>query len=108
MNDTPVTEAMCEARRRLHDERFDRDFSRLDKAEGRLEKLEDLMHEVSKCSEKLTTLVEANTKTERNHEERITEIEKKPGTYWDKVIAGIIGAAVAALMALVLSGGAGV
>lgn len=108
MNDTPVTEAMCAARRQLDDERFARDKSRLGKAEARLDKLEDLMHEISECNVKLTALVEKNTGDVKDHEERITEIEKKPGTYWDKVIAGIIGAAVAALMALVLSGGAGI
>jgi septation ring formation regulator EzrA len=108
MNDTPVTEAMCAARRQLDDERFARDKSRLGKAEARLNKLEDLMHEISECNVKLTALIEKNAETVDDHEERLTEIEKKPGTYWDKVIAGIIGAAVAALMALVLSGGAGV
>lgn len=108
MNDTPVTEAMCAARRQLDDERFARDKSRLGKAEARLDKLEDLAHEISECNVKLTALIEKNAETVADHEDRITEIEKKPGTYWDKVIAGIIGAAVAALMALVIAGGMGV
>lgn len=108
MNDTPVTEQMCAARRQLDDERFARDKSRLGKAEARLDRLEDLMRVNSECNVKLTALIEKNAEKVDDHEERITEIEKKPGTYWDKVIAGIIGAAVAALMALVLSGGAGV
>lgn len=107
MNDTPVTEQICEARRQLDDERFARDKSRLGKAEARLDRLEDLMRVNSECNVKLTALIEKNAEKVDDHEERITEIEKKPGTYWDKVIAGIIGAAVAALMALVLSGGVG-
>ena len=74
----------------------------------RLDKLEDLMRVNSECNVKLTALIEKNAEKVDDHEDRITEIEKKPGTYWDKVISGIIGAAVAALMALVLSGGAGV
>lgn len=108
MNDTPVTEAMCIARRQLDDERFARDKERLGSAETRLDNLEKVMREMSECNAKLTVLIENQSKTVDDHENRITDIEKRPGTYWDKVLAGIIGAAVAALMALIINGGGGV
>ena len=100
-----VTEQLCEARRNTDDERFARDKSRLGKAEERLTDIEKVMRETSECNVKLTVMVEGLNKSNDNHERRITDIEKKPGTYWDKIVAGIIGAAVSALMALIFSGG---
>lgn len=104
MPDCYVTEQLCAARRNTDDERFGRDKTRLDKAEKRLDDMEKLMHEMSECNAKLTIMVENLKKSDEDHEDRITEIEKKPGSYWEKIVAGIIGAAVAALMAIVLKG----
>lgn len=103
MNDTPVTEALCTARRQTDDERFARDKSRLGKAEARLDDMERLMHQLSECNTKLTAIIEAQTKDFEDHEARLTEIEKKPGSYWDKVVAALIGAAVAALVGFALA-----
>ena len=105
MNDTPVTEALCAARRQTDDERFARDKSRLGKAEARLDDMEKLMHQLSECNTKLTAIIEAQTKDIEDHEARLTEIEKKPGTYWDKVVAALIGAAVTALVGLLRAQG---
>lgn len=104
MNENFVTEQLCAARRNMDDERFGRDKSRLDKTEKRLDDMEKLLREVSECNAKLTIMVENLQKSDEDHEERITDIEKKPGSYWDKIVAGIIGAAVAALMAIVFKG----
>lgn len=106
MPDCFVTEQLCAARRNTDDERFGRDKSRLDKDEKRIDDMEKLLHEVSECNAKLTIMVENLSKSNDDHESRITDIEKKPGTYWDKIVAGIIGAAVAALMAIVFKGAA--
>lgn len=105
MNDTPVTEALCAARRQTDDERFARDKSRLGKAEARLDDIEKLMHQLSECNTKLTAIIEAQTKDIEDHKARLAEIEKKPGTYWDKVVAAIIGAAATALWAMIRNGG---
>lgn len=104
MSDCYVTEQLCAARRNTDDERFGRDKSRLDKEEKRIDDMEKLLHEVSECNAKLTIMVENLNKSSDDHEDRITDLEKKPGVYWDKIVAGIIGAAVAALMAVVLRG----
>ena len=104
MSDCYVTEQLCAARRNTDDERFGRDKSRLDKEEKRIDDMEKLLHEVSECNAKLTIMVENLSKSNDDHENRITDLEKKPGSYWEKIVAGIIGAAVAALMAIVLKG----
>ena len=101
-----VTEQLCAARRNTDDERFSRDLSRIEKAEARIDDMEKLMHEMSECNAKLTIMVENLNKKSENHEDRITDIEKKPGTYWDKIVAGVIGAIVTAVMAVILKGGA--
>ena len=105
MNDTPVTEALCAARRQTDDERFARDKSRLGKAEARLDDVEKLMHQLSECNTKLTAILETQIKDIEDHEARLAAIEKKPGTYWDKVVAAIIGAAASALWAMIRNGG---
>ena len=105
MTENFVTEQLCAARREMDDERFGRDKTRLDKAEKQLEGMGKVIYEISECNAKLTIMVENLSKSNEDHEKRLTEIEMKPGTYWDKIIAGIIGAAVAALMAAVMRGG---
>ena len=99
-----VTEQLCAARRNTDDERFSRDKCRIEKVEENISDMEKLMYEVSECNAKLTIMVDNLRKSSEDHEKRITEIEKKPGTYWDKIVSGIIGAVVAAFMALVLAG----
>ena len=105
MNDTPVTEALCAARRQTDDERFARDKSRLGRAEARLDDVEKLMHQLSECNTKLTAILETQAKDFEDHEARLAAIERKPGTYWDKVVAAIIGAAASALWAMIRNGG---
>lgn len=103
-NDCYVTEQLCAARRHTDEERFGRDNTRLDKAESRLDDMEKLLHQVSECNAKLTVMVESLKQVDEDHEDRISDLEKKPGAYWEKIVAGVIGAAVAAFMALVLKG----
>lgn len=107
MADCFVTEQLCEARRKTDDERFGRDKSRLDKAEKRIDDMEKLLHEMSECNVKLTALVESQGKIADDHEERITEIEKKPVTYWEKVVVGLITAAAGVIAGILFGGGLG-
>ena len=67
--------------------------------------VEKLMHQLSECNTKLTAILETQTKDIEDHEARLAAIEKKPGTYWDKVVAAIIGAAASALWAMIRNGG---
>lgn len=104
MSDCYVTEQLCAARRNTDDERFARDKSRLGKVEQRLDDMEKLMHEVSQCNAKLTLMVENLNKSSDDHEDRISEIEKKPGTYWEKVVLAIITAAAGIVAGLMFGG----
>lgn len=44
-------------------------------------------------------------KEQEDHEKRIREIELRGGKWFDKIISGVIGAAVAAFMAYIILGG---
>ena len=84
-----------EACKKLYDERFERDKERLNK-------LEKLTEEVSKCSIRLSEMVENDRKDIEDHERRIDAIEHKPSDMWDKIISGIIAAVVAFLVGGIL------
>lgn len=95
MNDANVSEAVCQARQQLQAERMNRDKERLDKTE-------ELLAEVSRCAIKLTDITDAHEKKLAEHEKRLGEIEQRPRTWIDKVIAGVIAAAVTFIMGLIL------
>lgn len=90
-----MNDSVCEARGQLYDERFDRD-------KKRIEKLEDLTAKVSECNIKLSTIVNNHNDKLNDHEKRLDDIENRPANLWDKVVSGIIAAAVAFLMGVVL------
>lgn len=104
MPENYVSEELCKARMASDTERFSRDKARLDKMETKVDGIEKLLHEVSECNAKLTVMIEGLNDNSDDHERRITDIEKKPKNYWDKVVTGVISAIVAALMAIVLGG----
>lgn len=95
MPEKVVTEEICALRVKAFDERFQRD-------KERLEKIEALTQEVSKCNIQLTEIIRSQGEAIRDHEERLHEIERRPGVLWDKVTAGIIAASVSAFMTFIL------
>ena len=76
-------------------ERFARDRERLERLEG-------LTDTVSQCSIKLSEIARQNDEKLRQHEKRLEGLEDRPGNLWDKVAAGVIAAAAAFLMGVVL------
>ena len=85
-------------RKELCDERFARDKKRISDAEDGLDRLTTLVTE-------LAGIVKANTESNADHEKRIRAIESRGGQWLDKIIAGVIGAAVAAFVAYIITGG---
>ena len=79
----------------LFDERFARDKERIDKIDELLKKLSD-------CQIQLTEIEKTNQEKLADHEKRLDEIEHRPLGWVDKAISGIIAAAVAFLMGVVL------
>lgn len=93
MNNTPVNEAVCAARRKIDDERFSRDKDRLDN-------IEPLMRKLSECTVQNAQIIKAHESKLSDHEKRLDEIEHQPKAWMDKIWSGIIAAAVAAMMGL--------
>lgn len=61
----------------------------------RLDKLEDLIDAIHKQSEAIVTLgveLKHNTDSTENLATRVGNLEKRPGTLWDKLVFGLIGA----------------
>lgn len=88
-------ENVCAEHEKLCDERFARDKHDIDE-------LKQLTRKVSECSIKLSGIAEQHNEKLKDHESRLDELERRPGNLWDKVIAGIIAAAVVFLMEVVL------
>ena len=87
MNNAPVTESVCAARRALNDDRFARD-------KERLEKTEDLIDKVTECQIPLTEIMKSHNEKIADHEKRLGEIEHRPVAWVDKFIAAVIAAVV--------------
>lgn len=92
---TPVSEALCAARRYTDEERFKRD-------KERIEKTEELLEKVSECQIQNSEILKNHDEKLADHEKRLDEIEHQPKAWMDKIISGIIAAAVAFLMGTVL------
>jgi len=90
-----VTEEVCALRVKAFDERFQRD-------KERLEKIETLTQEVSKCNIQLTEIIRSQGETIRDHEERLHEIERRPRLWWDNITAAIVAASVSAFISFLL------
>lgn len=90
-----MNEAVCDERGKRYDERFDRDLRRI-------EKVEELTAEMGKCNVKLSTIIQNHDERLGDHEKRLDAIEERPTQWWDKIISGVIAAAVAFLMSAML------
>ena len=95
-NNNPVTEDVCAARRVLNDERFGRD-------KERLEKTEELLNKVSECQIQLTEISKTHAGKIADHEKRLDDIEHQPKAWMDKIISGIIAAAISFAMGYLLN-----
>ena len=90
-----MDKTVCAEHEKLCDERFARDKHDIDE-------LKQLTRKVSECSIKLSGIAEQHNEKLKDHESRLDELERRPGNLWDKVVAGIIAAAVAYLMGVVM------
>ena len=86
-----MNENVCAEHEKLCDERFARDKHDIDE-------LKQLTRKVSECSIKLSSIADQHNEKLKDHESRLDELESRPTQWWDKVVAGIIAAAVAYLM----------
>jgi len=91
-----VTKEVYEADRKTLDERFSRD-------NARLKELEDMQKEFLRLSGQLTEILKNQTDQLKNHECRIGEIEKRPAAWLDRIIGGIVAAAVATIVSYMVT-----
>lgn len=90
------TKELCDERSEHFKEQLALGKERMDKHSETLDRLDKLITEMA-------TISKNHDETLRLHEKRLQGLEKRPGTLWDKVISGIISAAVAAFMALIVN-----
>lgn len=57
---------------------------------------------VEKCLARLTVLTESVTEQNKDHEQRLRDLESKNGAMWEKVVMTAISAVVGGIIAFVL------
>ena len=92
-----VSKAAFDGRSQVVDERFARDKERLDTHEVSI-------RAISELSSKMSQILEQNKEQLDNHERRLDKQESKPSAWLDRIISGVLGAVIAALVAAVMSG----
>ena len=118
----PVTKQEFLGRNKLCDEREKRSNARLRQTEEQLTiastnlaiatGIQNQILTTQKDHEDRLREIEANggyekiAEDQKDHEQRIRAMESRGGKWFDKIISGVIGAAVAAFMAYIIYGGA--
>ena len=104
MNNVPemvVSDALCRARVKAHEQR-------INKAEERLDRHEATMVGVAECLAKLTALYEVSTAELDDARSRIRALETRPINRWEKILTGVLsgggGAALGALFMQLFGG----
>lgn len=117
----PVTQQEFVGRNKLCDEREKRTNARLRQTEEQLSLASENLVKTTEILNRISTTqadhenrlreIEASggyekiTQEQEDHEQRLRAIESRGGKWLDKIISGVIGAAVAAFMAYIIYGG---
>ncbi|MDP4133554.1 MAG: hypothetical protein Q8882_06040 [Bacillota bacterium] len=83
---------------RLCDEKMKNIDEKVEREEKRIEKLEENSMKLTELSVQLTEIIKSHACCLSDHEERLDSLEKRPGMWFDKVIAAGISALIAALV----------
>lgn len=92
-NADPVMQAVCNERHKAEDERFARDKERLDG-------VEKAQQELINVSTKLTQMLEYQQEQVKDHDNRLSDIEKKPGSWLDTIKSTIIASVIGIIAGL--------
>lgn len=84
-----------EERQKRMDERFDRD-------KERLENLEVTSRDLKEITVRMDTIIENQQKQLANHEQRLAEMESKPGRRWDVIVNAVLQWLAVAVLAAVI------
>lgn len=96
MENSYVDEKLCAERRKVEEERQERDNKRIDGIEG-------LTRQLSDNSIRMGELLEIHDKRIENHDSRISTLENKPNKVMDKITSAAISAIVSGAITLLLS-----
>ena len=103
-----VTKSVCEANMKLHDERFSRDYERLDTLEKDQKDLIQLSIQMGEILKRHDEDLRTTKEVQKRNEDRIYNLETKPVMWWEKLSGSIIttlgGTLGGAILALILFG----
>lgn len=95
-------------RQKRIDERFERTRQDLEKLEGRQCAEEDRCRKLEELNIKMGEILKNHEEKLRNHDKRLGALENVAGARWNMIVnyllAGVVGALVAAVMRIVLGG----
>lgn len=105
-----VTKSVCEANMKLHDERFNRDYERIDTLEKDQKDLIQLSIQMGEILKRHDEDIRSTKEAQKHNEDRIYKLETKPVMWWEKLsgsiitaLGGTLGGAILALILLGLS-----
>ena len=103
-----VSKAEFDGRIQVTDERFGRDKERIEKLETNMQTISELVVRMGEIldsnNKKLDDHEKRLDKQLDDHERRLDKQESKPSAWLDRIISGVLGAVIAALVAAVMSG----
>lgn len=105
-----VTKSVCEANMKLHDERFSRDYERIEALEKDQRDLTQLSIQMGEILKRHDEDIRSTREAQKHNEDRIYKLETKPVMWWEKLsgsiittLGGTLGGAILALILLGLS-----
>ncbi len=97
-----------EERQKRMDERFDRSRQDIEKLEKKQEEEADRSQKLEELNIKMGEILKNHDEKLTNHDKRIVELENVSGARWNQLVnyllAGIVGAIAAAVMRIILGG----
>lgn len=93
MDNDNVTKGVFDKTVQMMDERFARDKADIQNLEKEHHEMNERQIRIENLSIQMGEILKNHSGQLNEHEERISAIEKRPSTFWDKFIYALIGAA---------------
>lgn len=85
-----ITKSICEANMKIHDERFNRDYERLETLEKGQKDLVQLSIQMGEILKRHDEDLREAKEAQKRHEDRIYKLETKPVMGWEKLSGSVI------------------
>lgn len=103
MENESVNKDVCGKICQINDERFSRDKDDIKELKEQQHELSENQVRIEQLSIRMGEIINNDHDKLDDHEDRITAIEKRPSTFWDKLIFALIGAAASFVASGVLN-----